>query len=685
VRRQCATTCHWEPRNHYTNPVRDCKECHIDGTWVPIIDMGRGVGNLGNPHHNTQLAGSGQCTACHKSSLVSDLNAAPVPQFDPTTITPTPVACENCHWPSGNAPEGPPPLADWSEWTGFPKPTTFPDSLPHPAPIEANGQATTGSVVASDPAPTANKPFTPTTGTHHEIDGLVYLGHCDNCHATSGGSDYNTDPTLPLSIRGCENCHDIYTLHGEMPGYASADTLNFAHTVTMGGPPGLGYYNVGGTLNQIVTGNQKCVACHGDVITRPMPVDPGVAPQINHLEPPMASAGVKVTIFNQQPGPNFGDKGPYDSVMVGTVDGDPTSYKEAYVVSWNSDKIQAVIPGGFAIGNLYVRVVKKYWVEILGDGIGNDNGTCDPGENCALQQRASGSALFIMRYHPVLTTLVPDSGTWGTTITINALPGSFYKYREEVFNGPLSHEVYPASWNTFGYSTYVELVASNDKYRATSMTASGWPTDGGLGAWSDTSIKIHLNSITVGGNIVGNLLDVNTNNPVPLADLYKGNWQLYVVTDYFKDDGDGMYMLHQGGSSTGHLLGKIDTGDTLLWREVSDPLPWFSTDTPYISSIRPFSVKSGNLFAIYGINFGTTQDTSYVKAGACGTDPSTWPFIFPGTPASAQVYQWANTRVVLRAPTVGSNKTGCLRVDVPKVLAPGSVLSNESQAITVYP
>jgi hypothetical protein len=212
------------------------------------------------------------------------------------------------------------------------------------------------------------------------------------------------------------------------------------------------------------------------------------------------------------------------------------------------------------------------------------------------------------------------------------------------------------------------------------MTGSGWSGDASLGPWSDTLIKIRLTSRTHPNpsiGIIGNLYDVNTGNYVPLADLYKGNWQLYVITDYFIDDGDGVYMEKL---ASGHLTGKIDSGDTLLYREVSDPLPFFVTDTPFISSLQPTSVKGGNLVALYGINFGTTQDTSYVVGGACST-PFTPVYTFP--PSS--VVQWSNTRIVLRTPTVGVTKTGCLQVRVPKVQPPGSSDSNLSPALTVTP
>ena len=91
---QCAY-CHWNydktPPNPYTNPIRDCLQCHIDSGSVWAILESRITGAL--------WLVLGTCTACHSSDLVSDVNTVPPPQFDPTTITPTPYSCENCHWP----------------------------------------------------------------------------------------------------------------------------------------------------------------------------------------------------------------------------------------------------------------------------------------------------------------------------------------------------------------------------------------------------------------------------------------------------------------------------------------------------------------------------------------------------------------------------------------------------------
>jgi len=435
VRGQCTTTCHDPAYNPYTDLGRDCKECHVDGTWVNVKG-----GLLGFPHHRSSLAATGTCTACHDPTLVSDLNAVEPPQFAPTDITPNPVSCENCHWPTGLNPYDPPPLADWNLWTSFPRPTTWPDSLPHPAPIEANGPVMSGVLNAS-------KAYRPVYGTEHMEEGTVFTA-CEWCHGTSPGGGYQTDPTNPYAIRACENCHDIYTLH---------NGIGQEHTTQGIGGLGLGGYTVDGVLNRIVTQDQKCVACHGNVVSRPIPIRPGVAPTIGSLQPPLGSPGIEFEIYADN-GSSFGYQGDDDVVQM--FDG--TAWVNVPVVSWTSNKIVAQVPGWIFTSNAMagVRVVKMYWAEVLGDSIGNDDSVCDPGEACiqSPQQSVAPGGGFYVRKHPVLTTLSPDSGTWGTVVDINGQTGSFFSFRE----GYTTPFVTPGGLNvpSYGYSTYVELAAS---------------------------------------------------------------------------------------------------------------------------------------------------------------------------------------------------------------------------------
>ena len=135
--------CHQIPNGggeHECQPVppeRDCKVCHLDGG--PL-------GNLGFPHHKSDLADAGTCIACHDPNLLSETNTREPDGYVPTNITPTPYSCENCHWPSGSTPHTAPDMADYNAWTGFPLPSHWPDGLANPAPIEANGPMFSGSL-----------------------------------------------------------------------------------------------------------------------------------------------------------------------------------------------------------------------------------------------------------------------------------------------------------------------------------------------------------------------------------------------------------------------------------------------------------------------------------------------------------------------------------------------------------
>jgi hypothetical protein len=532
----------------------------------------------------------------------------------------------------------------------------------------------TGSVTAGDPPPTASPPkaFRPLTGTHHEVDGAV-ASNCVLCHGTAPGGGYQLDPTDPYAIRACENCHDIYTLH---------DGLAYEHTQTAGGIL-TGEYTQNGVLNEIVLGNEKCVACHGNTVTGTMPQLPAIAPIIDRLDPPMASAGVEVTIFDQAGGATFGTQGPDDRVV---MQQGISGLIEVYVVSWNPDKIVFEVPGAIFATNSMVNVVvqKKYWAEINGDPGGNDNNICDPGESCQQnnQNSVAPNGGFYLRQHPILNFLAPDSGTWDTVVTINGVVGSFYAMREAVYDKNLT--ACDAGDECWGFSTYVELVASNDRYRVTEMSDEPYvPNNALLDPWTNNSIKVRLNKMPAGGPAgYSTLFDVNTGYFVPLADLYKGNWQLYVITDFFKKNTVGAvvnpkYMLQH---ASGHLTGQINTTDyTLQYREISDPLPFFATDQPFISSRTPSSIQKLSLGAVYGINFGTTQDTSTIKVRPCAA---------PAPSLNLTVVQWSNTRIVFRAPNSppipGGGANACVQVTVPKA-APNPTVSNLSELIWFYP
>jgi hypothetical protein len=308
----CLTACHSDPSNPQSI-TDDCKECHIFGGIM---------GDLGFPHHMSDLAGSGQCTACHQPDLLVGTYSVRTPYFYPTpnTHTPTPFHCENCHWPSvnGNAPHQPPLLSDWNSWTGLPKPTTWPDSLPHPAPIEANGLVINYNLHPS-------KPYRPMDGTHHEINGYAY-SNCFQCHANDPGP-FHSDLDNPLLIRFCENCHSRDSLHSIQEHVTAGNGL---------------------------TVQEKCIACHGGM---PDVVPPSGAkfPAITGISPLHGSQGTSCTIT----GKNFYITGSTQNILLtpkmGATD---QTYRipSGSCSRWRDDSIIFTLPSGLDARNYTVRV-----------------------------------------------------------------------------------------------------------------------------------------------------------------------------------------------------------------------------------------------------------------------------------------------------------------------------------------
>jgi hypothetical protein len=589
--------CHAVPGDP-TPPERDCKVCHVDGGPY---------GDIGFPHHRSDLSDSDRCNQCHDPNLIDETNAIDTPNYEPSSITPTPYSCENCHWPSGNVPHGAPYQYDWEKWTGYPVPTWWSDGTPDPQPIEANGPMFTGSLFAGGlnlqrPTPwtMAAKPFQPMDGTHHEVAGNVYP-KCYNCHASSPDSDASWDSDNPLLIRFCENCHTVRTLHNEKSlaehvtdGGASntganptkweiwGDGIGDDNGICSNAEDALngcldGGYRINGVADQPLLANNKCVACHGDALPL-LPPQPTIVPAIQTLEPNFGSPGIVVNLLPKPACDDPNEPGCYgvkqgDDKVQARKAGAGNPWFDLPIYAWSENIIQVKIPAWtFPAGNIQIRVHK--------DGVGN-----------------STLKTFTVRKHPVINSLAPNMGDWNSTIAINGV--GFGVKQEKVYA------------NGYGYSSYVEMHASNDKYRATKYT----------GGWSDTDINVKLE--------MGTLLDLNTGNAVPGTELYTGCWNVKVITDYFKDDGDTTY---NGG------LAGLDPDDELLYREISDPLCFTVTKGPYITCVSPNPVPGGDTATITGGNFGTTKGTSVVKL---------WNKKHTNF-ATAKVVNWSNTQITFK-------------------------------------
>ena len=595
---------------HYGYPItvpteRDCKVCHTDtGSIIPYPGTGGGGGDLlGFPHHKSDLATSWQCTGCHNPNLLSETYTIAPPDYEISDITPTPGACENCHWQSdtanvgghvvgatypdqgapGNGDEAAEFKTDYETWIGLPKPTSFDDGLVHPAPIGHNGMQTSkilwdgtqdnfglgaginrfGQLI---PGKTSKDP---SWGLHEQTGNVV--GECYLCHSRNPDGSYDPDPDKAANIRSCEACHDIFTLHG-IEEHVTTNNI----------------YTRAGLLNKTVKCEPgdawKCVACHSN--NMPDPPDAVVKPVIDPLTITSGSPGVVFDITPTAP-VDFGIKAGTDrvemcqpSVAIGACLL-ASDWEEVPTYSWDEHLIRARVPGWtFAPDtNAKVRVIKD---APAGEKVSNQRG-------------------FTIRKHPVITLLAPSAGQYGEDVVISG--DGFYTNQKSV----------PAG--AFGFYTYVELISSNDKYRVTKYPAAVDP-------WDPNSIPARLKP----------LLDVKTGAPIgpELSSLlYVGNWSLTVVTDYFIDDGDGAYM----DTATGELdlraedvepwnladgpNGLGGTGDELIWRERSTPANFNVDSLPAIWNINSTKIPAGDNMKITGINFGATKGTSKVIVGAC--------------------------------------------------------------------
>jgi hypothetical protein len=590
-------------------PETDCKTCHIDDG--PL-------GDLGLPHHNTYLSDTDKCTACHDPDLVCETDTCWIPTYVPTNISPTPYSCENCHWPSGNAPHTATTVTgsaadfqtDWTSWAGLPLPSHGPSGVLSPAPIEANGPMFSGNLWNGGmnyqrPTPwyMPAKAFQPMDGTHHETGGNVYP-KCYKCHGTNPTTDPSWNPTNLYLIRYCERCHDTGTLHG-IAEHVTSDNI----------------YRVGGNADQTVDIQGKCIVCHGDVLLT-FPLLPDTVPKIATMEPDFGSAGTDVHLTPRNAG-SFGSMMAADRVLVGQSNlytgCGGIEYVEMPIDSWTENEIQFSIPGStFDPGNLCVKIQKQ--------------------TQSGVRTSPVFSKKFSLRERPKIDYLNPSVGI---------LSSSPIKIKGNAF-GVKSERVYA---DGYGYSTYVEFHASNDKYRATKyLDPDGVATSA---TWSDNKIKIKLMDNNIPPNYF--LFDINTSTTLTdPAQLFRGCWETYVITDFFRDDGDGVYFKAKDTDPVTGPLGTLDPGDELISRTISDPVCFYVTDNPIITSIKPSKLGSndqvgkvlhGNVVRLYGLNFGPVKQ-ALDRVDICNNSACS-------TYTSVPTNRWTDTLIKFTAPAVG--------------------------------
>lgn len=470
----------------------------------------------------------------------------------------------------------------------------------------------------------------------------------------------------------CENCHDRFTLHAISEHVTTNDI-----------------YTLNSTLNNEVTDGNKCVACHGDNMGTLPPV-PSTIAEIKRIEPntggtgkvSFGSPGITLALI-PVPGQNFpasawnGQLEIVGDEVIGDGKGDDDGVCESKKCSLDPLVWCTATPECPSLGS--TCTVIPVTPEAC---IGDEDGICDTGEPCEVASEAveisgidsasiptkidapvdpdkwtagkiefkipgwtfkAGSPVSIsvrqlkntggilkrklvnsvavtatVNKHPEINSITPSTATYGFTLVLKGV--GF----DSLGIAPTTEKIYSVpdtAGNLYGYSTYVELKASNDTYRII-------PSKTVLK--NDKKIKITLQK----------MLDVKTGAEVPPDQLYESTcWEVTVITDYIKDNQVlgtvGKYNLGLGG---------LDTADTVVWREESDPICLNSNNGPFIQLVSPSKQNAKKYVELYGFNFGAIAN----KVNVGGK-------VVSGL--GVGIFSWNDTSIVFKVPTMAAYPT----------------------------
>jgi len=307
---------------------------------------------------------------------------------------------------------------------------------------------------------------------------------------------------------------------------------------------------------------------------------------------------------------------------------------------WSNRLVKFRVPGWiFPAGTPEMPTLASVQIEQIIDPM---NTSCDGNTFSIDAIGFKDSTDFIVRNTPQISSLYPAKGNWGSIVSISGK--GFWDTQEKVYD---QEEIMDGSGNmdlvcdsgekctAYGFSTYVELSASNDRYRVSTYADP----------WKDDQIIIKL--------LKDSLLDVHTGKPVPDSEFYAGNWQMQVITDYFKDTNlNGQHLMADGS---------IDLADEIIMRDIG-PATMFTIVTiasPYINLVIPNPVPGGDTATIIGSNFGVSGvemagDGIGNDNGICENgekcEVKLWNKYHTGFKRPV-VKTWSNTEITIRIPT----------------------------------
>ena len=212
----------------------ECTDCHAIGSGGGVISPTRDcvVCHLASPHHDTPAAIARECSHCH-GSYVDDYNDGHyIPTYDTSLVTP---------------------------------------DTSYTARDDATGKKWGGCEACHEPDITAEPPIYSNPETHHNLGNLSK--DCLMCHnVTPNGA------ATGLSIRKCEDCHGVKSLHN----------IQYEYDTTKGS---LGYGHIGD--------NWDCVGCHAWYVASSDAVAPltgPIIPGVGNVSPSKLVAGEETVV-----------------------------------------------------------------------------------------------------------------------------------------------------------------------------------------------------------------------------------------------------------------------------------------------------------------------------------------------------------------------------------------------------
>ncbi len=241
-------TCHSSVFNPVTfafelQVFRDCLFCHSQSAGQETV------------HHATTLAQTQDCKACHGSFIDNPGDGHVIPTYQPSLVTP---------WPS-NKPNG--------DVNGEGNCNFCHNTQPLPAnssiPVDDNGVL----VFQNDE-------------THHSTGFILDAAKCVWCH------DQGNPVPNSLSIRTCENCHGISSVHNIQADSPATGLVNGTENLgeVLPGSEDAYYGHIGN--------NADCYGCHGNngIAMSAAPYSGPVTPSIFSVSASSAVEGTEVTL-----------------------------------------------------------------------------------------------------------------------------------------------------------------------------------------------------------------------------------------------------------------------------------------------------------------------------------------------------------------------------------------------------